>query len=498
MNDKYEQLKRRLATISDLNAAAGTMHRDQEVFMAPGGGQGRGDQLATISTIVHEMGTSDEMGALLDALKDWGAQHPFESDEASLIRMVRRGYDRQVKVPTELVAKIAKATTDSTMAWQQARAQSDWSLFQDHLQKMVDLHVELADALGNETGNPYDALIDGFEPGLTSEYIDSVFPDLKKPLVELVKGIAESGVSIDESVLSRDFAESGQLEISREIIEALGYDFKRGRMDLSTHPFASGAFDDVRITVRVEDSIAACLMGAIHEAGHAMHFQNAAKSLYRTGIAHGTAATCESQSRFWENVVGRSRPFWTYWYPRMQAKFPQLADVDMETFYRALNKSQPSLIRVEADEVTYGLHIMLRYELENDLFNGRVKVADLPKEWNSRMEAYLGLTPPNDAQGVLQDIHWSWGLFGYFPTYLLGSILASQLWESMKADRPTIESEIQEGKFGYLLDWQREKIHVHGGKFTLAEITEMATGSPLKWQPYMGYLQKKYGEIYGL
>ncbi len=497
---KMEQLRTRLARISDLNFAGWLLGWDQRVMMPPGGAQARGDQMGTLAGLAHEFFIDEEVGALLEDLAAETAALPYESDEASLVRVKQREYERLVRVPTSLVMRITQAGAEGHEAWVQARSENRFSIFEPHLSKMVDLQRELAAALGSETGNPYDALLDQFEPGLTYEYINGVFGALKTPLVALVKAIGERADAVDDSVLRREYPEAAQVAFSREIAEALGFDFQRGRLDKSAHPFTSGTSrDDVRLTTRVDERfLPTCVMAVIHEAGHGMHMQNYHPALYRSSMEFPGLAIAESQSRFFENVVGRSRAFWTYWYPRAQAHFPHLADVPLETFYRAINKSQPSLIRVEADEVTYGLHIMLRFELENDVINGRVAVADLPREWNDRMETYLGVRPPTDSDGVLQDIHWSQGGWGYFPDYLLGSILASQLWDALRRERPGVEAGIARGEFAPLLEWQREQVMQHGAKFTFPELVERATGRPLSWEPYMNYLTAKYGEIYGL
>ena len=499
MTDKFEQLKSRLARISDINASSGTLGWDMRVMMPPGGVQARGDQLGTLGGLAHEMFVDEEVGGLLEELAAEFKSMPFEADESSIIRVNMRDYEKQVRIPTELVIEMAQVTAAAQQAWAEAKAKSDFSLFAPHLEKVVALELRLADALGSPSGNPYDALLDQFEPGLNYQYIDGVFSGLKKPLVELIEQIKAHADRVNDDVLKREYPEAQQIAFSKEVGAALGYDFKRGRLDKSAHPFTSPNMHDARITTRVDEHfLPSCVMAVIHEVGHGMHAQNISESLYHSGITFPGLAIAESQSRFFENIVGRSRAFWEYWYPKLQAAFPHLNDTSVDTFYRAINKSEPSLIRVEADEVTYGLHIMLRFEIENELINQRMKVANLPKEWNDRMEAYLGVTPPNDAQGVLQDIHWSGGGFGYFPDYLLGSIFASQLWEVFKKQHPNIEDEIRSGKFSTLLDWQRDHVMKHGAKFTFPELSERATGQTLSWEPYMNYLRTKYSEVYGL
>jgi carboxypeptidase Taq len=500
MEDKLNQLKARLARVADLTSAAGLLQWDQQTKMPPGGSGARGDQLGTLEGLAHEMFVDEEVGALVEDLQPYAESLPFESDDASIIRVAWREYQKSVRMSKDLVERMAQVRTAATEAWHDAKVNSDFSRFEGPLNQMLEVLHAYAAALGSKSGNPYDALLDFYEPGLTYEYTYRVFSGLKQPLVDLIAQIAASPNQVDAGVIQREYPAEQQLAFGEVIAAGVGYDFERGRMDLTAHPFASGGFGDARITTKVDEHwLPTCLMSVLHEAGHAIHFQNFSLSLYRTTPSINiSGAICESQSRFWENHLGRSRAFWVNWYPHLQAAFPQLADTALDSFYQAINRSQPSLIRIEADEVTYGLHVMLRAELENDLINGRVRVADLPKEWNARMEAYLGVVPPDDAQGVLQDVHWSWGLFGYFPTYLLGSMLAAQTWEVIRREHPRIQDDIAAGDISKAAAWQRENIQQHGGKFTFTEITERATGQALSWEPYMNYLRAKYGEIYGL
>jgi carboxypeptidase Taq len=502
MQEQLSQLKERLARVVDLNGAAAVLGWDQETYMPPGGAQARADQVSTLQGLAHQYFVGEEVGALLDDLAAALDELEADSDEAGLIRVALREYRKQVKVPGDLVVEIARASTLGVEAWRTARAQNDFSIFEPHLGKMVELRRRYAEALGSRSGNLYDALLDDFDAGLDYATIDGVFSALKPPLVELVQAIVANRDAVDDSVLRQEFDKERQMDFGKEVAEAIGYDFERGRLDLTTHPFTTSfSPDDVRITTRLfRDDPISGLMSTIHETGHALYEQNVNPALYRTPIGTGMSMSIhESQSRFYENVLGRSRSFWEHWYPRLQAAFsPQFDDVELEAFYRALNKSEPSLIRVEADEVTYGLHIILRFELENDIFNGRVKIADLPKEWNARMEQYLGVVPPTDSQGVLQDIHWGMGLMGYFPDYLLGSIFSVQLWEQMQADRPGVTAEITNGQYDNILAWLREHVHRHGCKFTFPEAVERITGGALHWEPYMDYLKAKYGQIYGL
>ncbi len=500
MEEKLQQLKARMARISDLQRAAQLLRWDQETQMPAGGVQARAEQIGTLRGLAHELFTADEMGKLLDDLAPYAEQLPYDSDEASLIRVMRREYAKAVRVPVAWVEENARATSLAHHSWAQAKATNRFSLFQPDLERVVDLQRQWTEFFA-PASNPYDPLLDKYEPGLNTEQVGAIFSGLKPELLALVEAVRERADAVDDSFLHRPLEAEKQLAFGRMVAARLGYDFSRGRLDTSAHPFTTGfGRDDVRITTLVDaHNFLRSLKSVIHETGHALHGQNISPTLRRTGLDWGTGmAIGESQSRFYENVIGRSRPFWQYFFPQMQAFFaPLLDDISPEAFYRAVNKVQPSLIRVKADEVTYGLHILLRFELENDLINGRLSVAALPQEWNARMEAYLGVVPPTDSEGVLQDVHWSSGMFGYFPDYLLGSIFSVQVWDAMRKDLPDVSDQIAAGQFEGVLAWLREKIMQHGRKFTLPELAESATGQPLNWGPFVAYLRDKFGEIYG-
>jgi len=502
MSDRLTDLKTRIARVTDLSRSAAILGWDQETYMPDGGAEGRAEQLSTLGGLAHQFFTDEEVGELLTDLKDELADEPYESDDASLVRFHLREYLKQVKVPTKLVMDIARAASKSQHAWQKARAENDFTAFQPHLETMLDLKIQYAEALGSPTDNLYDALVDDWDTALTFDYINGVFGALKPGLTDLVARVSEHADRVSDEVLRQHYDKDTQLAFSKRVSEAAGYDYARGRLDLSAHPFSTSfGSGDVRITTRVyENFLPACMMGTLHETGHAMYEQNVSPDLRRTGLDTGTSLSIhESQSRFYENIIGRSRAFWTHWYPELQSTFPdQLGNVSLDEFYRALNKSEPSLIRVEADELTYGLHIMLRVELENELVNGRLAVKDLPEAWNAKMEEYLGITPPNDTEGVLQDIHWSMGSFGYFADYLLGSIFSVQLWEALKQSIPDAEEQVARGDMTAINSWLNQNIHVHGCKFTFPETSERVTGKPLQWQPYMNYLENKFSEIYQL
>jgi carboxypeptidase Taq len=424
------------------------------------------------------------------------------SDEASLIKVAQRDYEKARKLPPELVVEISRTTSLAQQVWAKAREDKDFSQFQEMLAKIIDLNIQKAEAYGYED-SIYDALLDDFEPDMKTAEVTRVFDELKTGLVPLVQAIAENAGAVDDSVLKQDFAEATQWDFGILVLEAIGFDLKRGRQDKSIHPFTTSfSINDVRLTTRLyKDQFSSGIFGTMHEAGHGMYEQNSAESLEGTILAGGTSlGVHESQSRLWENVLGRSKSFWQFYYSKLQEFFPtQLKGVSLDTFYGAINKVEPSFIRVEADEVTYNLHIFLRFELEQALLKRELAVAVLPAAWNAKMEEYLGIVPPDDAVGVLQDIHWSGGTFGYFPTYALGTVLSLQFYEQTLKDIPDLPDQFARGEFGGLLAWFREHLHQHGRKFTANELIQRITGAKtIQAKPYLNYIQQKFSDIYGL
>ena len=444
---------------------------------------------------------ADETGQLLDAAAREVNGSDHDSDEVRLISVTRRDYEKSRKVPAELVAEIARVTGQAVDVWAEARAASDWKPFSPYLARIVDLQRQLADALGY-TDRMYDALLDKFEPEMKTAQVQSVFDAIKPDLIGLVKAIAAKGASVGDEMLRREYDEQKQWDFGLEVIKRYGFDFTRGRQDRSVHPFTTSfSINDVRLTTRVDRHfLSPALFGTLHETGHGMYEQGFSQALERTPLADGASLGMhESQSRMWENLVGRSRSFWKFFFPILKGFFPeQLADQTAESFYRAANQVSPSFIRVEADEVTYGLHIMLRFEMENDLLEGRLKVDDVPEAWNAKMQEFLGITPPSTAEGALQDIHWSSGLIGYFPTYQLGNLISLQLWDKINTDIPDLMAQIEQGEFATLLGWLRVNLHQHGRKFTSNELLRRITGDGLNPAPYLKYLKAKCSEIYGL
>lgn len=501
MADNIKRLHELLGLVSDLNNAAALLGWDQQVYMPPGGAGARAMQLATLSTLAHENFVSDEMGAAIEAAKIEVKDSDPDSDEARLVRKAERDYQKEVKVPSSWVSEYSRVTAMAHQDWEQARAESDFKRFQPHLEKIVELRRQYADFF-KPYDHVYDPLIDDFEPGMKTEEVKSVFEKLRGRQVDLVQAILEDGKPVDDSLLHQHFDEQKQWGFGVKVIKAFGYDFKRGRQDKSVHPFTTGfGIDDVRITTRIDqDFLSTALTGSMHEAGHAMYEQGVDKALERTPLANGASlAMHESQSRMWENMVGRSKPFWKAYLPELKKVFPeQLGDVSLDDFYRAMNKVERTFIRVDADEATYNLHVMLRFELEIALMEGDLAVADLPGAWNEKFEAFLGVVPPNDTKGVLQDVHWSGGMIGYFPTYSLGNLIAAQLWEKIRSDIPDLDEQIAGARFDALLGWLRENIHRHGAKYEPLELLHKVTGQDLEAEPYLRYLEQKYGDIYEL
>ncbi len=498
ITDPLHLLKDRLATISDLSGASSVLAWDQQTHMPEGGVEGRAEQLATLSRLSHEMLASDETGELLDSLE---TPEPGTED-AAIIRITRREYERATKLPSRLVTEMSRSRAIAEPAWAKARANSDWSSFAPHLEKIVPLHRAAAEHLGYED-HPYDALLDLYEPGARKAQLQEMFDELKAGLVPMIRDIS---VALDEDrsgPLHGDFDETRQEEFGKGVVTAFGYDWGRGRQDRAVHPFCInfGSPGDVRITTRFDPGwLSPALFATFHEAGHAMYEQGVDPAYTRTALSGGTSmGVHESQSRLWENLVGRSRGFWSHYYSKLQETFPAaLGDTDLETFYRAINDVRPSEIRVEADELTYNLHILIRFELESALIEDSLAIADLPDAWNAKMEEYLGITPENDAQGVLQDVHWSAGHFGYFPTYTIGNVLSVQFFDTAVKQRPEIRDGIERGEFGVLRDWLGENIHRHGSRYDPDELVERVTGRPLDTEPYLRYLREKFGELYSL
>lgn len=498
MKAKLEKLSEIGAEINDLSYAAAVLGWDQQVNMPPMGAEGRGNQLAALHRLIHLKLTSPELGELLeDLMAETGDLDP-ESDDARLVKVSKRFYDQAVKVPAEFTAKIAKVTAMAFGAWHSARQENDFAKFQPYLEQIVELNQQFAGFFA-PYDHVYDPLLDRFEPGMKTADVKAIFNALRPQQVELLQAIADAP-QVDNDFLFLHYDEGKQWDFGVDVITRYGYDWKRGRQDKAPHPFTTNfGVNDVRITTRVDpDFIGTALFGTLHECGHALYELGVSPAYDRNALSGGASlAIHESQSRMYENLVGRSLPFWEFFYPRLQATFPQqLGNVDLHTFYKGINQVKPSLIRVEADEATYNLHIMLRMEIEIALMEGKLAVKDLPEVWNQKMQEYLGVTPTSDAVGVLQDVHWAGGMIGYFSTYALGNLISVQLWQKILTEIPDLYDQIRAGKFESLLAWLGRNVHVHGKKFEPQELVQRITGSKIDAAPYMQYLKDKFGQIY--
>ena len=501
MTDALSELKDLMGEVRDLHAANAVLSWDEQTYMPPGGGPGRAMVLSTLSRLAHERFTGDRVGELLSVLEPQTTGTDPDSDEACLVRVTRHVYEKDRKVPSQWVAEFSRVTSLAQRDWQKARATGDFSLFRPHLERIVELRRQYAEFFA-PYDSVYDPLLDDFEPGMKTATVRAIFEALRPPQVELVRAIVAKGNVVDDRFLYKSFDEKKQWDFGIEVVQRFGYDLEHGRQDRSAHPFTTEFWSgDVRITTRFKPKfLPTGMFGTFHEAGHALYAQGIPARFDRTVLASQLSSTVhESQSRTWENLVGLSRSFWKAFYPRLKRSFPrQLGEVSLEKFYRGVNKVSPSLIRVEADEATYNLHIMLRFELEQALMEGSLSVPDLPEAWNARMQEYLGLTPPHDGEGVLQDIHWSAGLFGYFPTYALGNLLSAQLWEAAERDIPDLAKQIERKEFSGLLGWLRSHVHQFGGMYEPMDLIRRATGKALGPDAYIRYLRRKFGEMYKL
>ncbi len=499
----FARLKELLAEVADLEMAAAVLYWDQQTQMPAGGAKARAEQLTALRRISHKCFTDPEVGQLLEQLSQYEQSLPYDSDEASLIRVTRREYGRATRVPESLVIAMSNASSEAYHVWLEAREKKDFAVFLPALRRMVDLSRERAAAMGYPE-DPLAAYVDLREPGLTVADLDRLFEELRTALVPLAKAIfAKGGASARAALLRQRYAPSRQLELGLAAVRAIGFDLKdRGRQALSVHPFSTSfSPDDTRITTRVkEDNLGPSFFGLLHEAGHGTYMQGIPERLRRTILHEGASAGLhESQSRLWENVVGRSRYFWQYFLPVAKAMFPaQFGEAGLEDVYRAANVVEPSFIRVEADEVTYNLHIMIRFELEKAVFAGQLALADLRDAWNAKFGEYLGITPPDDVLGVLQDIHWTMGFGASFPGYTIGNVTSVALYQRALAEHPSMHSEWAGGNFSSLLRWMQDNVHTHGAKFTPAELLQRATGEGLTAKPYLEHIKAKYTELYNL
>ncbi|PHQ46827.1 carboxypeptidase [Halorubrum sp. C3] len=494
--DAYDALLDRVQRWNAVGSASGVLGWDQQVMMPEGGTPARSKQLSALSSVHHDMVTADETGELLDELDD----ADLTDEQAAVVREVRREYERADAVPVELVEEISETGSEALQAWEEAKAEDDFDEFAPYLEKHVELKREYAEHIDPDR-DPYEVLFEEFEPCLSMERAESILTELREALVPMIEEIRESDVELAVDTFEGTFPEDEQEALSREALELVGYDFDRGRLDVSSHPFTSGNQFDCRVTTRFDENDPLGAVGStIHEFGHAQYNLGLPQEHFGTPL--GTSrdlSVHESQSRLWENHVGRSEAFWEEFLPVFQEHFPQTEEATVRDAYEAFNQVyEDNLIRVEADELTYHLHIVIRFEIERDLIRGDLDVEDVPEVWNDKYEEYLGIRPDTDSEGCLQDIHWSHGNFGYFPTYSLGSVMAAQLFEAAEDEIDDLHGKIADGEFGDLHDWLGENVHQHGSRYETNELVVRATGEDFSADAFLDYVDEKYGELYGI
>jgi carboxypeptidase Taq len=497
----YDELITSVKETTLLASCSALLAWDERTHMPPAGSAHRAEQMALLARLTHERATSPRIGELLAAVEGSDLVRTPDSDAAANVREIRRNYDRAVKLPKGLVEELARVTTQAQQVWAEARKANHFAAFLPWLEKIVALKRQEAAAVGF-SAHPYDALLDEYEPGATTAEITHVFAELRRDLVPLVQAIVDSGKTSPHEVLEREYPIEAQKAFGEAAARAIGFDFHAGRLDVTTHPFCSGIGPgDCRITTRYNPRhFNESFFGVLHEAGHALYEQGLSPEAFGTPLGNACSLGIhESQSRLWENPVGRGRPFWEHFFPQAKEAFPKaLADVTLEQWLFAINDVRPSFIRVEADEATYNMHIILRFELEQALVAGDLKPADVPGAWAEKFRALLGLTPPDDARGCLQDIHWSGGGIGYFPTYTLGNLYAAQFMEAARRDLGDLDADFRRGEFGRLKAWLNEKVHRPGQRWRAGELCRRVTGRPLSHQPLLAYLRGKYAPLYGI
>jgi carboxypeptidase Taq len=493
MSSPLEQLRVRLAEVSDLGRAAGVLGWDQRVTMPPRGTEARAEQLSTLGRLIHERFTDDEIGRLLDAAEPLVDSLPYDSDDRSLVRVTRRDWEKARRVPSDLRAEMTLHGARGHHAWVEARRKNDFASFLPYLRKNVELKRRYIECF-DWSDSPYTPLLDDFEPGMQTSEVREVFATLRPALTELVAAAPE----VDASFLEGDFPPDAQRAFAERVVSTLGLEEGAWRLDATAHPFCTSFTNrDIRLTTRYRPNDLEAVWSTLHEAGHGLYGHGIADSLLRTPLGGAPSlGVNESQSRTWENLVGRSRPFWEHWYGPLQVTFPSLREVELDDFVRAINRAEPSLIRVDADETTYSLHIILRFELEQEMIEGTVPLEDLPEIWNARMDELLGVEVPSDADGVLQDVHWSGGSIGYFPTYALGNVLSLQIWDVVRRNLPDLDDQLAAGDPRPLSDWLRDNLYSLGRKLTPKETIERLTGSPeIDPAPYLAYLRDKVAAL---
>jgi carboxypeptidase Taq len=497
MDDRFGELLRRLGVIDDLVRAGTLLGWDEETKMPPAGAAARAEQRATLEEITHVKRVDPALGELIEELRPFEEVHPFDSFEAGVVRLARRDYEKAVRVSPELRAELERAGSLGYRAWLEARAENDYSIMLPHFERNLELRRRYVDCY-EPTGDPYDVVLDDYEPGMKTAEVSAIFDRLKERLVPMIRAVAKAE-PVDDSCLRGSFSLESQRRVAMEILSAWGMDDEAWRLDNTVHPFeVSLAMADIRLTTRFDTDNIHGILSCLHEFGHGLYERQIDPAFARSPLADGvSSAFHESQSRMWENLVGRRLSTWKFFYPLWQRELPAFADVPLETFHRALNNVKPTLRRVDADEVTYCLHVILRFELEREMLGGRLAPRDLPEAFDAKMREYIGLHPPDLVNGVLQDVHWSDMSLGYFPTYALGNVVSVQLWERAESDLGELDDQFERGEFAPLAEWLRENVHRHGRMFEPLELLRRTVGSRMDAEPYLGYLERRLKDLFG-
>lgn len=496
------KLRERIAEMRDLSRIQSIVHWDMHTYMPSRGAEARKEQLATLSSLIHEKLTDPALGRLIQRLEPLMNNAREDSEETAVVREVAREHQRATRIPGRLMQEATRASSDGLQAWLRARGEEDFHLFLPALERNYDVSRRTAEVI-NPDSHPLDVMLDRREPGFTCADVQEIFSDLKETLVPLIARISDKSGQVKDSILHQIYDPARQWDLSMEAVRALGFDLdSRGRQDRSVHPFTTAfSTDDVRITTRIrDDQFSPCFFASLHEAGHGTYEQGLPARWNRCIL--GSAASGgmhESQSRLWENIVGRSKEFWQFFYPRVRSYFPeQTAGAQYTDFWKAVNRVQPSLIRVEADEVTYNLHIMIRFELEQAVYDGKLELRDLPAAWNEKFEEYLGIQPEAPSEGILQDIHWSGGFGASFVSYTLGNVISAQLFETAESAIPDLRERFRTGNFSALLTWMQENVHTYGKTLSPGDLVRQATGRDLSTRPYLRYIKSKTADLYDL
>ncbi|MFB6069115.1 MAG: carboxypeptidase M32 [Halobacterium sp.] len=493
--EAYDALLDHYETISNLNGANGILSWDQEVMMPEGGTPARSKQKSALSSVSHDLLTEDKVGEWLDELED----ADLDGERAAVVREIRRQYERADRVPSDLVAEISETTSEALPKWKEAKAEDDFSIFAPILEDLIELKKEYANHIDPDA-DPYEVLFADYEPYLDLDTAERVLDRLREELPPLIEAVRESDTELADP-FTGEFDVDTQEDLARDVLDTLGYDWEHGRLDTAPHPFSSGNQYDARVTTRFDpEKPVDAFMSTIHEFGHARYTLGLPRDEYGSPLGESRDLTVhESQSRLWENHVGRSRVFWEKFLPAVKERFPQVEGASVEDAYEAANEvHEDNLIRVEADELTYHMHIVVRFEIERELIEGDLDVEDVPEVWNDKYEEYLGVRPDTDSEGCLQDIHWSHGSFGYFPTYSLGSVLAAQIYDALEDDVGGVDEKVREGDFDVIADWLEENVHRHGARYTTPELVEEATGEAYNADHFLDYVTEKYTELYDL